>query len=140
MEAERDASSPHLLRGHREGGTERRGHAHQDHTRRQLPRRLTPDQPTTKGESMNHAVTGATFEQEVLKAPGPVLVDFWAAWCAPCHAVAPVLEQIAEARDLKLVKVDYDEEPGLAGRYGIQSLTSMLLFRDGAPKADTHGT
>ena len=88
---------------------------------------------------MNHAVTEATFEQEVLNAPGPVLVDVWAAWCAPCHAVAPVLEQIAEARDLKLVKVDYDEAPGLAGRYGIQSIPSILLFEDGEPKARTIG-
>ena len=88
---------------------------------------------------MSHHVTDTTFEQEVLQAPGPVLVDFWADWCTPCHAVAPVLERIAEERSLKLVKVNYDEEQDLADRYGVQSIPNIILFEDGAPKAQTIG-
>lgn len=88
---------------------------------------------------MSHHVTDTTFEQEVLQAPGLVLVDFWADWCTPCHAVAPVLERIAEERNLKLVKVNYDEEQGLADRYGVQSIPSIILFEHGAPKAQTIG-
>ena len=88
---------------------------------------------------MNNHVTEADFEHEVLEADGPVIVDFWADWCTPCHAVAPVLERIAEERNLKLVKVNYDEEQDLAERYGIQSIPNILLFEDGAPTAQTIG-
>jgi thioredoxin 1 len=84
-------------------------------------------------------VTEATFEQEVLKSDRPVLVDFWAEWCGPCHAVSPVLERIADQHDLKLVKVNIDEEQGLAQRYGIMSIPAMFLFRDGEPAAATVG-
>ncbi len=84
-------------------------------------------------------VTDATFESEVLQADTPVLVDFWAEWCGPCHAVAPVLERIAEERQLKLVKVNIDENQDLALRYGIQSIPNMMLFEDGAPKAAAVG-
>ena len=88
---------------------------------------------------MNNHVAEANFEQEVLQADGPVIVDFWADWCTPCHAVAPVLERIAEERNLKLVKVNYDEEQDLAERYGIQSIPNILLFENGAPTAQTIG-
>jgi thioredoxin 1 len=84
-------------------------------------------------------VTDATFETEVLRADEPVLVDFWAEWCGPCHAVAPVLEKIADERNLKLVKVNIDENQDLAMRYGIQSIPNMMLFENGAPKASAAG-
>jgi thioredoxin 1 len=80
-------------------------------------------------------VTDATFEQEVLKAQGPVLVDFWAAWCGPCRAVAPVLDEIAQeqADKLTIKKLDVDQNQGTAGQYGIMSIPAMVLFRDGQP-------
>src|ERR1700751_3623136 len=83
--------------------------------------------------------TDATFETEVIKSGEPVLVDFWAEWCGPCHAVSPVLERIAEERNLKLVKVNIDENQGLAMRYGGQSIPNMILFENGQPKANAIG-
>ena len=80
-------------------------------------------------------VTTSTFDEEVLQSDKPVLVDFWAEWCGPCHAVAPVLDRIVAEREdeLKLVKVNIDEERGLAERYGIASIPTMILFKDGQP-------
>jgi thioredoxin len=88
---------------------------------------------------MANDVTEATFDNEVLESGEPVLVDFWAEWCGPCHAVAPVLERIAEERNLKLVKVNIDENQSLAMRYGIQSIPNMVLFENGQPKASAVG-
>jgi thioredoxin 1 len=86
-------------------------------------------------------VTEATFEHEVLTSDKPVLVDFWAEWCGPCHAVAPVLEQIADERkdELKLVKVNIDNDQALSLKYGVMSIPTMILFRDGAPAAAVVG-
>jgi thioredoxin 1 len=83
--------------------------------------------------------TDATFETEVLQSEGPVLVDFWAEWCGPCHAVSPVLERIAEERNLKLVKVNIDENQDLAAKYGVLSIPNMILFEGGQQKAAAIG-
>ena len=90
---------------------------------------------------MATAVTESTFEQEVLSSEKPVLVDFWAEWCGPCHAVSPILDKIVDERqgELKLVKVNIDEEQGLAERYGIASIPTMVLFKDGEPAAAAIG-
>jgi thioredoxin 1 len=90
---------------------------------------------------MADAVTTTTFEQEVLKSETPVLVDFWAEWCGPCHAVAPILDKIVAERsgELRLVKVNIDEEPDIAERYGIASIPTMVLFKDGEPAAAAIG-
>ena len=86
-------------------------------------------------------VTEATFEQEVLKSETPVIVDFWAEWCGPCHAVAPVLEKIVEERgdQIKLVKVNIDQEQGLSIKYGVMSIPTMILFKEGEPAAAAIG-
>ena len=85
--------------------------------------------------------TDATFADDVLMSDKPVLVDFWAEWCGPCHAVSPILDRIAEERagELKLVKVNIDENQGLAQRYGVMSIPMMVLFKDGAPAAQAIG-
>jgi len=89
---------------------------------------------------MADTITTDTFDAEVLGSESPVLVDFWAEWCGPCHAVAPVLDQIAEEHsDLRLVKVNIDEEPELARRYGVMSIPTMILFDSDEPKAAAMG-
>ena len=90
---------------------------------------------------MASAVTETSFEQEVLQSDTPVLVDFWAEWCGPCHAVSPILDRIVEERAgaIKLVKVNIDEEQGLAQRYGVMSIPMMVLFKDGEPAASVVG-
>ena len=79
------------------------------------------------------AVTKNTFEAEVLHSNVPVFVDFWASWCGPCRMFAPILDQIAEENPdtLKVVKVNVDEEPELARQFGVMSIPTLVLIRDG---------
>ena len=72
------------------------------------------------------------FQEEVLSSDKPVLVDFWASWCSPCRMVAPVLEEIANERsDVKVCKINVDEEPELASRYNVMSIPTLLVLREG---------
>ena len=79
-------------------------------------------------------LTEQNFEQEVLRSDVPVLVDFWATWCGPCRMLAPTIAKIAEeqAGAVKVGKVDVDEQPGLAVKYGIASIPTLMVFKDGA--------
>jgi thioredoxin 1 len=79
-------------------------------------------------------LTEQTFDETLVATQGLVMVDFWAAWCGPCRAIAPVLEQLAEASAgrVTLMKVDVDESPALAARYEIRSIPTILFFKEGA--------
>jgi thioredoxin 1 len=78
-------------------------------------------------------VSDTTFESEVLKATSPVVVDFWAEWCGPCRMIAPALEEIAGSLDgkVKIVKLNVDENPKTAAKYGIQSIPTLMIFKNG---------
>ena len=79
------------------------------------------------------AVSDATFDQEVLRSEQPVLVDFWAAWCGPCKAIAPIVDGVAKtyAGKLKVTKVDVDQNAATPSRYGIRGIPALLFFKGG---------
>jgi thioredoxin 2 len=90
-----------------------------------LPAGAVHDTPVT--------ISDSTFDSEVISCPGAVLVDAWAPWCGPCRMVGPILEQLAGkyAGQVKIAKLNVDENPGVASRYGIRSIPTMLFFKDG---------
>ena len=86
-------------------------------------------------------VTDATFEEEVLQATEPTLVDLWAEWCGPCRMVAPIVEEIATEYEgkLRVVKLDVDSNQKIPTRYGVRGIPTLLLFKDGAEVARVVG-
>jgi thioredoxin 1 len=86
-------------------------------------------------------ITDATFDREVLQSPVPVLVDFWAPWCGPCRAIAPLVEEIAQqyAGKLKVAKINVDDNPEAATRYGVRGIPTLLLFQGGQVKEQIVG-
>jgi thioredoxin 1 len=86
-------------------------------------------------------VTDGSFEEDVLKAEDPVLVDYWAEWCGPCKAIAPILGEIAEeyAGRLKIAKLNIDENPSTPPKYGIRGIPTLMLFKDGNVEATKVG-
>ena len=92
-------------------------------------------------------ITDASFESDVLKAPGPVLVDFWAEWCGPCKQIAPALEDLATelGEKVTVAKLNIDENPKIPGQFGVRGIPTLMIFKDGklasqkvgaAPKGD----
>jgi len=90
---------------------------------------------------MTIAVTDESFEQDVLKASQPVLVDFWAEWCGPCKQIGPALEQIAEelAGSVTVAKLNIDDSPTTPSKYGVRGIPTMMLFKDGQMTSMTVG-
>jgi thioredoxin 1 len=82
---------------------------------------------------MSKAVTDDNFEDDVLKASGPVVVDFWAEWCGPCRQIAPALEEIAAEKGgaISIVKLNIDDSPVTTGKYGVRGIPTLILFKDG---------
>ncbi len=80
-------------------------------------------------------LTDANFDQEVVQSSLPTLTDFWAAWCGPCKMIAPIVEQLAQEYDgkMKVTKLDVDQNPTLATRFGVMSIPTLILFKNGQP-------
>src|SRR5690349_4962003 len=104
-----------------------------------LPARFEAVQDSIERNQLATIATTDTFETEVLQSGGKVIVDFWAEWCGPCHAVSPVLDRIADEHQVKIVKVNIDEQQDLAQRYGVASIPFMVLFENGEPQASAVG-
>lgn len=85
--------------------------------------------------------TDENFETAVLQSDRPVLVDFWADWCVPCHMVSPIVEEIGQDRSeqLRVAKLNVDDNPAMSRRYGVMSIPTLILFKDGAEKARVIG-
>ena len=90
-------------------------------------------QSSDSGRGEPVVVTEASFEEQVLRSPVPVLIDFWAPWCGPCRMVAPTVDKLAGEMNgrLRVTKVNTDENPGLMNRFGIQGIPTMMIFKDG---------
>ena len=84
-------------------------------------------------------ISDASFEHEVLQAPGATIVDFWAPWCKPCDAIEPILTELADDRGLTLVRLNVDEHVAVASRYGVLSLPTVVLFQGGEARATVVG-
>src|SRR5437870_12893914 len=95
---------------------------------------MSPSPSRNRGVAETIHLTEKNFDEMLAATEGLVMVDFWAEWCGPCRAIAPVLEELAEASDgrVTLMKVNVDENHGLAARYGIQSIPTILFFKEGA--------
>lgn len=87
------------------------------------------------GSENLHTITQASFNDEVLKAGQPVLIDFWAPWCGPCRMIAPIVEQLSNewAGRLKVCKLNVDEHGAIASQYGIMSIPTLMVFKNGKP-------
>ncbi len=85
-------------------------------------------------------ITKENFEEQVIRSPQPVLVDFWAEWCGPCRMLGPVIEELAEERtDVRVGKVNVDEEPDLASRFSVMSIPTVIVFKNGAEERRSVG-
>jgi thioredoxin len=88
-----------------------------------------------------HEISDQSFEAEVLKSPVPVLIDFWAPWCAPCRAIAPVVEELAKEYQgrIKVVKLNVDDNPNTPQRYGVRGIPNLILFQGGTVREQIVG-